>query len=166
MARTTQKSAGAPIAKPTESFINRAGVSENLAQVSCQREFNIFAARKTPSTGRKAEPAKVGPTGVANDLVWSDLQLQLSERIASWRHAGGGHGVRGVVNRIAEDAMREAEEGRGDMDAVWNQTGDQPGRFEDAPENIIVPVEFPRTAVCQMREGGRTAVNRFRKQFR
>src|SRR5690349_5642276 len=46
------------------------------------------------------------------------------------------------------------------MDSIRNQTHRQARRLENAPEDVVVPVQFARTAVSQMREALRAGLDR------
>ena len=61
--------------------------------------------------------------------------------------------------------MNETKKRRGDVKGVGNQTYCEAPGFEDAPEDVIVAVEFARDSVAEMGEGNRAGFDGLEETF-
>ena len=101
---------------------------------------------------------EVGLARLPHDSVFAHLEFQPPERIASGRGPRGGHGVGGVVNTIRpKHSVRNAKQGRRDVDAIGNEADPKAWCFENAPEHVIETVEFIWNGVAQVGEPGAPA---------
>src|SRR5262245_631503 len=96
---------------------------------------------------------------LANDTILADLHLGLAKAITPRRTAGTGHGV--GYQRAACSSLcppKRAEDLRGKMHAVRNETRSQSIFGELCENRIFVAVHQVRTGITEMRAHERAGI--------
>jgi hypothetical protein len=119
---------------------------------------------------------EIGAAGEADDLVGADLELKVAQLVTPGGSAGGGHGVADVEDGVPEQPVRKAKQGGRNVNGVGDQTdvdvrsaGLRPGapnQVEDAPENVVVPIELARARIAEVREGDGSGFDGALEDFR
>ena len=103
---------------------------------------------------------KVVPARFSHHLISTHLDLDSAQSIASRRRAGCGHGIGGMIEQLwFYDFMDQPKQRWRDVDLIGNQTNLQPGRFQHAPQDVIMAIEFSRASIAEMREPARSRLH-------